>query len=227
LLEIALLCAGCHGMAGEGRPEAGYPRIHGQPHAYVERQLAAFADGRRPSVVMTPLAQRLSAEQRAALAAHFAATDPPLPTTPSAPSGDRGRTLATTGDNALRVQACQNCHGPDGIGQPPFGPALAGLDAAYLRSELRAWREGSRRSDPSGAMTMIARNLGEDGAQAVAAYYASLAPRRLRGEPLQPSRVVPATPATAGGDGGAAGRGAEGGAATQSGSQGPGGGPTR
>ena len=72
MLEIVLLCAGCHGMAGEGRPEAGYPRLRGQPSAYLERQLEAYADGRRPNAIMTPIAQRLTAQERAALAAHFA-----------------------------------------------------------------------------------------------------------------------------------------------------------
>ncbi len=76
MLEIALLCAGCHGMSGEGRPQAGYPRIAAQPAAYLERQLEAYADGRRSSVVMEPLARSLTAEERRQLAAHFASIDP-------------------------------------------------------------------------------------------------------------------------------------------------------
>jgi cytochrome c553 len=226
LLEIALLCAGCHGMAGEGRAEVGYPRIHGQPRAYLERQLDAYADGRRQSIVMAPLAKRLGADERAALAAHFANIDLPVEASAIPIASERGQALATVGDNRLRVQACQNCHGPEGMGQPPFGAALAGLDAAYLEAQLRAWREEVRKTDPSNAMTTIARNLPQDDMAAVAAYYASLRPLRLRGEPLHPSRPVPAIPSSSGGTA-ATGRGVEGGAATQEGAQGPGGGPTR
>jgi len=63
-----LLCAGCHGMSGEGRAAGGYPAIAGQPQAYLERQLAAYADGRRDDRVMAPLAQRLAPDGRAELA---------------------------------------------------------------------------------------------------------------------------------------------------------------
>jgi cytochrome c553 len=80
--EIAaalLLCAGCHGMSGEGRPAAGYPRLAGQPQAYLQRQLEAYADGRRADVVMGPLAKRISTEERGRLAAHFAALPAPSP----------------------------------------------------------------------------------------------------------------------------------------------------
>ena len=65
------------------------------------------------------------------------------------------------GDNDLRVQACENCHGPDGTGQPPFGPYLAGLHARYLEAEMQAFRSGTRRTDPSGQMEIIARQLTE------------------------------------------------------------------
>lgn len=169
--EIAaavLVCAGCHGMGGEGRPAGGYPAIAGQPQAYLERQLEAYADGRRPDAVMSPLAQRLTKEQRAQLAAHFAAREPPAM---NAAGSERGRILATVGDNELRVQACQNCHGPGGSARPPFMPYLAGLHGEYLRRELMDFRSGARRTDPSGAMAFIARRLTEQDIAALAAHY--------------------------------------------------------
>jgi cytochrome c553 len=170
LAAALLLCAGCHGMGGEGRPAGGYPPIAGQPEAYLQRQLEAYADGRRADAVMGPLAQRLSAEDRQRIAAHFAALQAPSPKALSA-SG-RGHVLATVGDNALRVQACQNCHGPGGAARPPFTPYLAGLHSAYLSAEMHAFRSGTRRTDPSGQMNFIARHLGEDDIAAVAAHYA-------------------------------------------------------
>jgi cytochrome c553 len=180
---MVLLCAGCHGMSGEGRPDAGYPRLAGQPHRYLERQLEAYADGRRKSAVMEPLASSLTADERQRLAAHFASRDALAP--PSAKSySKRGETLAVHGDNALRVQACQNCHGPLGRGQAPYGPALAGMGADYLRAEMAAWKSGARRTDPSGAMPLIARLLAGPDVEAVAAYYAGLPVTQTRATPL-------------------------------------------
>lgn len=178
MLEVVLLCAGCHGMAGEGRPEAGYPRIAGQPALYLERQLTAYADGRRPSLYMTPIAQRLSAAERKAAAAHFSERKPGVKPARASDS-PRGREIATAGERQLRVQACQSCHGPQGEGRAPSTPYLAGLERDYLARELRAWKSGARRSDPSGSMSVIARSLREADIDALAAYYAGLpaAPR--------------------------------------------------
>ena len=169
-------------MSGEGRIDAGYPRLAGQPHRYLERQLEAYADGRRKSAVMEPLARSLTAGERRRLAAHFSSR------TADAAPGDsyskRGETLAVHGDEALRVQACQNCHGPLGRGQPPSGPALAGLGADYLRAEMAAWRSGARDTDPSGQMPVIARLLTDEDVQALAAYYAGLPAMDKRERPL-------------------------------------------
>lgn len=170
MLEALLLCAGCHGMGGEGRPEGGYPRLAGQPQAYLERQLEAYADGRRADRVMTPLAKRLTREERGLLAAHFANLEGKRPS--SVPASGRGHVLATIGDNALRVQACQNCHGPAGSGRAPFMPYLAGLHREYLRAEMLDWKRGTRRSDPSGQMNVIARQLSDEDIDALAEHYA-------------------------------------------------------
>lgn len=158
-------------MAGEGRPEGGYPPLAGQPPAYLERQLEAYADGRRQSVVMAPLARRFSARERSEMASHFSRLKKPIGEKPS--RSKRGEILATVGDNGLRVQACENCHGPGGRGQPPFGPYLAGLHARYFEAEMQAFRRGTRRTDPSGQMAVIARQLDEADIAALAEHYAS------------------------------------------------------
>lgn len=168
LAAALLICAGCHGMAGEGRPPGGYPVIAGQPRAYLERQLEAYADGRRPDPVMSPLAQRLSREERAHIASHFSSLQSPSAT---ATGNGRGHVLATVGDNELRVQACQNCHGPGGTASAPFMPYLAGLHREYLRRELLDFRSGARRTDPSGQMSFIAQHLTEEDISALAAHY--------------------------------------------------------
>jgi cytochrome c553 len=213
-------------MSGEGRPEAGYPRLAAQPEAYLVRQLEAFASGQRKSAVMEPLARSLSVEERRRLAREFSQRTPAA--TASAKSySQHGETLAHVGDAALRVQACQNCHGPQGRGQAPYGPSLAGLPPQYLREELAAWRRGTRASDPSGQMPLVARALRDEDLEAVVAYYAGLpVPAPLRAEP--PPRYVRTQPPTRADVGLEEGKGsdAQGGAATTGGAQGPAGAKT-
>ena len=170
-------CAGCHGAQGEGNATNGTPRIAGQPQAYLERQLTAYADGRRDSEVMAPIARQLAPEQRTALSAYYSelrarAGKPP----PSAVASARGRALAVRGDQELHVQGCQNCHGPGGTGFGNVNPYLAGLDRRYLEMALDEWRSGSRKSDPSQQMNQIAKNLSDEDIKALAAYYASQPP---------------------------------------------------
>ncbi|HZR03850.1 MAG TPA: cytochrome c [Burkholderiales bacterium] len=167
-------CAGCHGAQGEGNASEGAPRIAGQPQAYLERQLAAFADGRRENGVMTPIARQLTPEQRTALSTYYSDLRARAgKSSPPAAANARGRALATRGDRALNVQACQSCHGPGGTGFGNVNPYLAGLDRRYLEMALGEWKSGSRKTDPSQQMNQIASNLGDADIKALAAYFAS------------------------------------------------------
>ncbi len=187
-------CAGCHGAQGEGTAQG--PRIAGQPAPYIERQLEAYADGRRQHPVMGPIAKSVPPQERAKLAEHYAAFQPSVAAKPSASTGassrggdSRARTLAIHGDESRRVQACANCHGPDGNGLAGINPYLAGLDATYLENALREWKSGTRTTDPSGQMSTIGKKLSDADIRSLAAYYASL--------PL-PRHAAPNEPASAG-----------------------------
>lgn len=54
----ATACQTCHGTAGEGIAQADLPRLAGLSAPYLQRQLAAIADGTRVSDVMMPIAPR-------------------------------------------------------------------------------------------------------------------------------------------------------------------------
>jgi cytochrome c553 len=220
-------CAACHGAQGEGNAQVGAPRIAGQPQPYLERQLAAYADGRRDHPVMAPIAKNVAPEKRSTLAAYYAGLSPPAakgePASPGA--APRGRTLATRGDEALKVQACQNCHGPGGTGQSGLTPYLAGLHSKYLEAALNEWKGGQRKTDPSLQMTLIAKSLSAADIQALAAYYGSQPPPVNVAATKPPPSASRDQPTRAGaGTTPAQGVGASGGDATTGGSQGPGGG---
>lgn len=230
-------CASCHGPRGEGQAAGGFPRIAGQSAAYLQRQLQAYAQGSRPHPVMTPMAQALSAAQVAAVSAHYARQGfpgaPPAPGAGAARPAEaagaadlaRGRMLATRGDEALQLQACANCHGPAGAGQPPDSPFLAAQHASYLQATLSAWRSGERRTDPSGQMPAIAQRLSQADVAAVSAYYASLPWVSTASRVARPAVAArPSAPGPGGPQGRPQGTGTEQGAPLTGGGQGPGGG---
>jgi len=73
------------------------------------------------------------------------------------------------------VQACDNCHGPDGMGVPHAAPFLAHQYAGYLASALNSFVNGSRMNDPGKLMTSVVERLDDADIAAVAAYFSSLA----------------------------------------------------
>ena len=98
------------------------------------------------------------------------------------------------GDESKLVQACDNCHGPEGVGEGSGYPALAGQHAGYLAAALAAWRDGTRHNDPSGQMPVIAKSLADADVQAVAAFYAQLSPAPARDADIVP-RIAANSPA--------------------------------
>lgn len=154
----------------------------------------------------------------------------PAPAPSRTPAATRGETLARMGDEGKGVQACANCHGPDGAGSGQAYPALAGQHESYLVATLKAWRDGSRHSDPSGAMPVIAKSLDDADTAAVAAWYAGLPPppvaRDAARQALAPFRsalaAVQSGPASAAGATAPQGKGTEQGSPVGGGGQGQG-----
>ena len=229
--NVIATCNDCHGAQGEGKAASNFPRIAGQPEAYLAKQLASYANGSRNNQLMTPIAKELSQQQINTLAAHYAALTAPASKTTSATSPailKRGQWLANVGDEKLGVQACANCHGPDGAGEPPAYPYLAGQHSGYLKAALGDWKAGARNTDPSQQMRMIAKHLSESDIAALAAYYAAQtapAPQAHGSNVSMRSSAHAATSGsgtgTPGGSAPATGNSTEQGAATSGGSQGP------
>jgi cytochrome c553 len=168
-------CEACHGAHGEGMAAAHVPRLAGQSAEYLRKQLDDYAQGTRGNPIMKNFAKALSEQQRAKFAARYAS----MPTPPAAQfnpvdAGDlaRGHQLAYQGDEAKRVQACNNCHGPDGIGIAHAAPYLAGQSAEYLASEIKAFQQGTRKNDAGELMRSVASGLDDSDIAAVAGYFA-------------------------------------------------------
>lgn len=169
-------CQSCHGADGAGQAAAGFPRLAGLDPAYLRRQLDDYAKGTRANPVMQPVATALSADERDAVAAYYAG----LPVAAKAaaapaknPANDTGATLATHGRWSDQVPACEQCHGPGGVGVGAHFPPLAGQPAAYIEAQLKAWQQGTRRNDPLQLMQHLSRALDARDIAAVARWFAA------------------------------------------------------
>lgn len=168
-------CMSCHGLNGEGNAAAGFPRLAGMNADYLAAQLQAFKQGTRQNPVMAPQVVNLDSAAMRAVAGFYAQLPPPASQAPAPDAGlaDHGRRLAEQGRWADQVPACVQCHGPGGRGIAPHFPTLAGQHAAYISSQITAWKNGQRHNDPNGLMSAVAERLTDTDIQAVSAWFAS------------------------------------------------------
>lgn len=165
-------CAQCHAFDGASDSSGAFPRIAGQPIAYLAGQIRDFASGVRQNALMSPIAKSLSPGDISDVAAYFASVEAPfLPLKPGDPALiKRGEHLAKIGSAEKRIQNCDNCHGPGGAGEPPAIPYLAGQYGHYIEFTLQMWRNGLRKNSPD-TMAVIANKLDPQDIAALAAYY--------------------------------------------------------
>ena len=168
-------CARCHGTDGLGR-EGTAPKLAGQSSEYLEETLAAYAEGRRESGIMEPVAAALAPGQREELARHYAGKAPPAWAGTRLEMGDarRGARLAREGDEKDEIPSCLSCHGS--ASEPPRKPEtprIAGQDMRWLIVWLHMWRDGPVPEGPEAdRMHAAARPLSDDDITDLAAYFA-------------------------------------------------------
>ena len=113
-------CQDCHGPSGQGyRGFYPIPRLAGQQTEYIENQLRAFVERRRPNNIMANVAHVLSPAMITALATHFRSFNPaPLGGAPKQHVA-AGKKIFEGGVPDANVAACAACHGPDATGKGP------------------------------------------------------------------------------------------------------------
>ena len=165
-------CAQCHAFNGSSDGSGAFPRIAGQSAYYLMQQMRDFSSNVRANAIMSPFAKALSPDDIADVAAYYAGVNAPFLPLPSAAPAliQRGEQLAKVGSAAKDLQACDNCHGPGGIGIPPAIPYLAGQYSQYIAFEIKMWQRGYRRNSPE-TMFMIATKLDDQDIASLAAYY--------------------------------------------------------
>lgn len=161
-------CFRCHGLRGEG-DKISVPRLAGLEAGYLRKQLDDYALQLRPDPAMHEAARWLSQRERQAVAAYYASMPSPARTgeasPPVSPPGPW-----RTGDASRDLIACSACHGEDGRGIGSGYPALAGQPAAYTVDQIEAWRDGQRRNDPRGLMSIAVARLRPAETRAIAVW---------------------------------------------------------
>jgi cytochrome c553 len=158
---VAHKCAICHGA--EGMSQADTPNLAGQFATAIYKELQDFKSGARSNAVMSPQVTELS-EQDMRDVANYYAYLPRLPTDPHTVPA-----IVETGAPMRNIPPCAACHG--GLDAKPGAPWLGGESANYLRAQLRAFADGTRRNDISEQMRNVARRMTPAEIEDAARYY--------------------------------------------------------
>ena len=138
------MCVGCHGIVGY---QASFPEIHkvpmiaGQSSTYIAAALAAYKAGDRKHPTMRAIADTLTEQDIADLAAYYAQLgliegDAPPATAAKQPSERVQALISRDKDNS-----CTKCHGAN-FNTPNDGTVakLAGQHADYLFVALKSYK---------------------------------------------------------------------------------------
>ncbi|MEX0819577.1 MAG: c-type cytochrome [Pirellulaceae bacterium] len=186
-LAVLKSCAGCHGIAGQGRETSAFPRLGGLHVEYFVAAMQAYSTGKRHSGIMEPISGRLSDDEIREIADFYtrrrdaARTPAEGDDLASAANEDklaairRGETIAQSGLPEQEVGACIACHSAIRDEHNPNYPVLNGQFADYLVLQLSLFKQRHRGgSEYAELMHPIADGLKLEQMQNVAAYYASL-----------------------------------------------------
>ena len=167
------MCIGCHGIKGyqASFPEVyKVPMISGQNAKYIVAALNAYKKGERKHPTMRGIAESLTEQDMADVAAYYeqhGKTDAavPAPTTADAKV-----------DALLKKGACVSCHG-DNFSKPvdPSYPKLAGQHKDYLFVALKSYKSESQATwgRSNGVMGGIAKQFSNAELKALANYVGS------------------------------------------------------
>lgn len=169
-------CNSCHQADGSGNPDAGWPRLAGMNADYMVRQLRDIAAGERENAIMKPIASGMTEKEMRAASEYYADMAPPTeaPGDAGADGVTEGKAIANRGLWRKGVPSCVSCHGPGGRGVGADFPGLAGQNARYISSQIKAWQSDKRANDPNRLMDAVAERLTDEEVAAVAAYFAAM-----------------------------------------------------
>jgi cytochrome c553 len=167
--EKSALCQGCHGEDGNSA-SADFPKLAGQYAAYIQKQIHDFQSGSRSDPVMSGMAATVTDNQDLLdISAYFASQKQMKGDVPVISKSGKERFLSDNG--------CVNCHGPNGKGAGPgnpHAPVIGGQHKEYLVKQLKNFRSGARKNEPSGMMALIASMMYDEEIEEIASYVSGM-----------------------------------------------------
>lgn len=163
---LALRCTMCHGA--RGMSDANTPNLAGQNAESIYKQLRDFQTHHRGSEIMAPHALNLSDEDMRELAAYYAYL-PRVTPPPSLTEQIKAPAIVQIGSPMRNIAPCASCHG--GSDRKTASPTLEGEPEAYIRAQLQAFANGSRKNDINSQMRNVARQMTPAEVELVAKYY--------------------------------------------------------
>jgi cytochrome c553 len=164
---LALRCTMCHGTRGVSG--ANTPNLAGQNPESIYKQLRDFQARHRGSEIMAPHARNLSDRDMRELAAYYASL-PRITPPPGLLEQLNAPRIVQIGAPMRNIAPCASCHGESE--QKTATPHLEGQSAIYLRAQLQAFIDGSRKNDINGQMRNIARQMSKEEIEDTVKYYA-------------------------------------------------------
>lgn len=174
------MCIGCHGIVGY---QASFPEVHkvpmisGQSAPYIVSALRAYQKGDRKHPTMRGIADSLSEQDMADIAAYYErhgkAGDAKPPQAAPATAREPGAQVAAL----LQKGACFSCHG-EGFAKPIDAtyPKIAGQHSDYLFVALKSYKieKNDKLGRNNAIMGGIAKQFNTAELKALANYVASL-----------------------------------------------------
>lgn len=171
------MCIGCHGIPGY---QATFPEIHkvpmisGQGAKYIASALDAYKKGERKHPTMRGIADSLTEQDVADVAAYYQEHTTPTAQAAAKPVREPSAQVASL----LQKGACVSCHG-DNFAKPidPSYPKIAGQHADYLFVALKSYKADAKNQvlgRSNGVMAGVAKQFSNAELKAMANYLGSL-----------------------------------------------------
>lgn len=138
-------CFLCHGATGESSSEV-FPRLAGQHHAYIAKQLENFKSGARKSTAMRDMVTKLTPDEMLAVGKFYEKQNVPTEEAKDAGLASVGKYVFHNGNKFSGVPACASCHGAEAKGTVSL-PRLAGQYASYTETQLKQFNTRERTND--------------------------------------------------------------------------------
>ena len=138
-------CFLCHGATGDSSSEV-FPRLAGQHHEYIAKQLENFKSGARKSTAMRDMVAKLTPDDMLAVGKFYEKQSVPTEEPKDAGLASVGKYVFHNGNKLSGVPACASCHGAEAKGTVSL-PRLAGQYAIYTETQLKQFNTRERTND--------------------------------------------------------------------------------